>query len=144
MPETPYWLVSKHRYDEARKALQWLRGWVKPNVIEPEFLAIQRYRREAVTCKDCQSSQQLKCEHVTNSSVIEKLKMLCSLGARRPFFMLMFVFFVVCSNGMSAIRPFMVQIFRTFGVPIDPNWVSVSILRHLNVLYDKAILLFNR
>ena len=123
MPETPYWLVSKNRMDDARKSLQWLRGWVKPHVVDAELTEIIRYKTTALACKNCVQNQ-LKCEHLP--TLKDKLKMLCSSGARRPFFMIMFLFFILYSNGVTAIRPFLLQIFQVFGVPIDKNWATVS------------------
>jgi hypothetical protein len=37
MPETPIWLLSRGRYEDAEKALCWLRGWVTPDVVREEF-----------------------------------------------------------------------------------------------------------
>lgn len=37
MPETPIWLLSRGRYEDAEKALCWLRGWVTPDVVKEEF-----------------------------------------------------------------------------------------------------------
>jgi hypothetical protein len=37
MPETPIWLLSRGRYEDAEKSLCWLRGWVKPDVVREEF-----------------------------------------------------------------------------------------------------------
>ncbi|XP_075214661.1 facilitated trehalose transporter Tret1-like [Lycorma delicatula] len=43
VPETPYWLLSRGRYSDAEKSLCWLRGWVKPHVIQQEFQEMVRY-----------------------------------------------------------------------------------------------------
>lgn len=41
MPESPHWLLSKNRPDDARKSLAWLRGWVPVERIEEEFKGIE-------------------------------------------------------------------------------------------------------
>lgn len=48
MPETPIWLLSRGRRDDAVKALCWLRGWVQPDQVQSEFEEIVRYSK---TCK---------------------------------------------------------------------------------------------
>lgn len=45
MPETPIWLLSRGRRDDAVKALCWLRGWVEPDQVQSEFEEIVRYSK---------------------------------------------------------------------------------------------------
>ena len=43
MPETPIWLLSRGKYQEAEKALCWLRGWVSPDAVKEEFNQLVMY-----------------------------------------------------------------------------------------------------
>lgn len=45
----------------------------------------------------------------------------------KPFVLVLLCFIIVQSNGIAAIKPFLVQVFEIFGVPMDPNWASVSV-----------------
>lgn len=47
VPETPRWLVSKGKQEQARKSLQWLRG--KKTDVEPELKDIIKTRTDALT-----------------------------------------------------------------------------------------------
>ncbi|KAB0798544.1 hypothetical protein PPYR_09537 [Photinus pyralis] len=42
VPETPYWLLSRNKEDEARRSLAWLRGWTTIASIENEFQNIRK------------------------------------------------------------------------------------------------------
>jgi hypothetical protein len=47
MPETPIWLLSRGRYEDAEKSLCWLRGWVTPDVIREEFNQLVKYENKS-------------------------------------------------------------------------------------------------
>ena len=91
--------------------------------VEQEFRDMQRYNETANTCHICNKILG-SCEH--SQSRLEKLMNLCAQKVRAPLLLAMFCFVITNSNGMTAIRPYFVQIFKVFNVPIDPNWASVK------------------
>lgn len=125
IPETPFWLLSKNRNEDALKSLQWLRGWVSPEAVSIEFNEIIRCSEMSNACYDCRRAN-TKCPHPP-SSLAEKMHDLVQIGTRRPFYLLTIAFIVSQFSGLSAIRPFLVQIFQTFAVPMDPNMATVHI-----------------
>jgi hypothetical protein len=126
VPETPFWLLAKGRKDDALKSLMWLRGWVSnPKHVEAEFKEIQRYSDDSNRCQTCQKSD-VKCPHKAASS-IELFRELFRKRTMKPF-MLVITMFLICQfSGLTAMRPYLVQIFRTFAVPIDASWATVVI-----------------
>lgn len=123
IPETPIWLLSRNRPNDALKSLQWLRGWVEPNKVENEFLALQRYNELSNSCKQCIRYGQ-KCTHpAPNTS--EKLNELMRTRNLRPFLMVLLIFALSTFTGLQAMRPYQVQIFKAYGVAVDANWATV-------------------
>lgn len=121
IPETPYWLLSKNRYDHALKSLQWLRGWVSEKTVKNEFEKMQRYKTISTRCEECQTSQ---CDHNKKIKFCQKLRTIKDT-ATRPMIIVLLVSFFVIFDGIKSIRPYYVQIFRVFGVPIDIYWSPV-------------------
>lgn len=108
------------------KSLQWLRGWVSPKAVEVEFLEMQRYNAHSNACASCQKTH-AKCDHPP-PNLREKFKELLRTRTMRPFCIIMGAYFISQFGGLSPIRPFMVQIFKAYSIPMDANWATVSIL----------------
>ncbi|XP_038119209.1 facilitated trehalose transporter Tret1 [Culex quinquefasciatus] len=125
VPETPMWLLSKDRKEDARKSLQWLRGWVSPKAVEKEFQEMQRYSANAAKCTPCQKAQSVKCDHPPPTEWM-KLQELMRKRNLRPFVLVMLLFLFGQLSGLTGMRPYLVQIFQAYGVPLDANWATVS------------------
>lgn len=126
VPETPFWLMAKNRKEDALKSLMWLRGWVSdPKHVEKEFKEIQRYSEDSNRCVSCQKLE-TKCEH-KSSSFKELAKELLRKRTLKPFTLVMTMFLFCQFSGLSAMRPYFVQIFQAYSVPIDASWATVVI-----------------
>lgn len=125
IPETPLWLLSKNRSEDALKSLQWLRGWVSPKAVEKEFASIVRYNEYSKACAECVKAER-KCTHPPPTAA-QKLKELIRKRTLKPFAVLLIVFFITQFSGMQAMRPYIVLILTAYGTPISPNWATVAL-----------------
>lgn len=126
VPETPFWLMAKNRKEDAMKSLMWLRGWVSdPKHVEKEFKEIQRYSEDSNRCVMCQKSDS-KCTHKSGSSQ-ELWKELFRKRTLKPFILVLTMFLFCQFSGLVGMRPYFVQIFQAFSVPIDASMATVVI-----------------
>lgn len=86
---------------------------------------MKRYSDNANKCTPCQKNHVLSCTH--KESFREKLKEMLRKRTLKPFFLVL-AFFTFCQlSGMHGMRPYLVQIFETFDLPIDSNWATVVV-----------------
>nr|XP_018915851.1 PREDICTED: facilitated trehalose transporter Tret1-like isoform X1 [Bemisia tabaci] len=84
VPETPMWLMSKGRSEEALHSLQWLRGWTTAEMVKDEFVKLEFYSskkpRETLHSYEKEvDTRDEKCPSNTNGS----LENGCANGAAR-------------------------------------------------------------
>lgn len=136
VPETPYWLLSKGRDKCAMKSLQWLRGWVSEKAVEKEFNELKRYSDNANKCTPCQKSGIAVCSH--KEPFVVKAKELMRKRTLKPFCLVLALFAFCQFGGLHGMRPYLIQVFETFDLPIDSNWATVSNHNLLFLLRSKS------
>ncbi|KAH9627997.1 hypothetical protein HF086_017972 [Spodoptera exigua] len=114
VPESPHWLVSKKRFDDARKSLQWLRGWTTPTAVESELRDIQiLFQREKKDLIEVEETMSEKMSYYTRKSFM------------LPFFLVTFTFFVGNFSGMTTLQTYAVSIFQMLRAPIDKYYATL-------------------
>lgn len=137
VPETPIFLISKRRTEDALNSLRWLRGWVSPEAVANEFHELQRYNELSNSCASCQK-QSIKCSH-SISNFRDKFKDMTRKRTLKPFILITILYILMEFSGMFVMRPYIVQILNAYGVPLDANLTTV-ILGLLGVAANLCLL----
>lgn len=119
------WLLSKNRKDDAEKSLQWLRGWTTKEVVAKEFAQLQRYSERSKSCNICMKQNQT-CQHQEKLTMKAKMIELTRKRTLKPFFLVIFLFFLAQFTGFGAMRPYLVQILKAYKTPIKADQATVN------------------
>jgi len=119
IPESPIWLVAKGKNKKAEMALCWLRGWVKPEAVKPEFLELIHYNEVSGT----------KVEKINDDSdgLLSKLAHFKDPSVYKPLKLLMIYFFISFISSIFPTRPFMTKIMSTVDLTENQNEALVCI-----------------
>uniref|UniRef100_A0A0P5NG88 Sugar transporter n=1 Tax=Daphnia magna TaxID=35525 RepID=A0A0P5NG88_9CRUS len=108
MPETPIWLMANKREDEARRALQRLRG--KRTDIDAEFVRIKENQE-----KNDKKEHKIQPRELLKGSVLKPLSI--SMG----------IMFFQQFTGINAMVFYTVNIFKSAGSSIDGRYATIIV-----------------
>lgn len=116
------------------KSLQWLRGWVKPLTVQKEYLHLREFSKSIRTCAECQQSN-IKCNHL-KTSYIRNIQSLAQKRIQKPFLLCISMEIFLQFSALLAMRPYIIQIFKAYGIQLDANLVAVymSIVSNISCL----------
>lgn len=108
VPESPIWLLTQHRDDEAKTAFKWLRGESADALVELESLV---KKHEMMRKED-------DAANVTNDDLLAKLK----VNKNKPEFLkplgiILFFFFVMQFSGVNSVAFYTVSLMKSIIGP---------------------------
>jgi hypothetical protein len=112
VPESPHWLIKKQRFDEAKQAFQWLRGWTTFDRIKEEYQTIYDLL--------------VKPEEVNDDkkSCLDSVRPYSKKTFLHPYLIILLCFFIGHFSGMTTLQTYAVQIFHTLKAPIDKYYAT--------------------
>lgn len=135
-PDSPIWLLTKLRTNEAKNSLRLLRGWSSANYVDDEFRELQKYCEMAISCATCQKILQ-QCTHPRPDlqDIIYDVKRPRTI---KPMLITSLAFFVIHFCGILPFRERSKHFSYSFGVDVE----TVEFVINHN-LFDVAIIFGN-
>lgn len=115
--------MTKNRRADALKSLQVLRGFATSKNVENELNQMQQYVEYSSLCDECLSAGLKQCSH-PQINFKQSLQQLLHRSTIRPFAIVFFTY-VVNYTSIASIQPYIVQIMKSYAIPIDPNFSTV-------------------
>lgn len=122
VPESPIWLIREHRFREAVKSLQWLRGWVPEHMVEAEF---NQLYDELITQKAIEEASENGVAGQQRRTLKHRFRMWRKRTFLAPFLLVSFTFFTGHFSGKTPLQTYAVQIFHTLKAPMNKYHATI-------------------
>jgi len=112
-------LIAKGRNEKAEEAMCWLRGWVEPEKIKPEFLEMIHYNEVSGTQGGCKID-------TDDKKLFSNLTQFKNPAVYRPLRLIMMFFFISFVVSIFPTRPFITKIMKEIDLFNNQNESLVS------------------
>jgi len=128
LPETPVWLISRGRKEDAEKNLSTLRG-LSTSAVQEELKTL-----EAVDQEDKDQEQSLSA---TMTRLLDRTVL-------RPMALLVFLFFTQSFSGSNMVSYYTVTILQMANIPLDENLAAILVAAQYVVGYSLSSMFVTR
>lgn len=141
IPQSPLWLLSKKRSNEAIQALRFLRGWAPETAIAEEFQSLQQYSNRSEACESCFKKQQI-CTHAKPTQC-ERLNEFTKKSTLKAVFITVSLITITTFITLFININYLERIFRAYNVTITAK-EAMTLLNYGKLLGIVAFLCVDR
>ncbi|OXU19643.1 hypothetical protein TSAR_011857 [Trichomalopsis sarcophagae] len=121
VPNSPHWLASKNRIDDARKSLAWYRGWTTPDSIKSEIESLKKWNMTDNSSANVRNNG--------NYNTITRLKNVFKPYLHRTFYIPLatscYIFFINTFGGSHTVQVFSAVLFTQVRSPLEVHSATI-------------------